>query len=234
MYAPNGLLGAGPIDFYDATDTAAFPLGYTFRGFDPAFGYGEFMYCSFAPSTAVVPGTVVTWDNAFAAGAAASTANLGRPVGIARTNVPSVSNTTYGWVQIAGLAPATFSVAATVGAVYLGTAGNATPTAANGKQILNAYTIVAATGTVTKTCTTVNGSKDLLIPNRDGLFQGMAVSGTGIAGSSTIAKMGSAGRQNIVTLNNAMTANGGATITFTYTGFGLVQMQYPFSQGQVT
>ena len=196
----------------------------------PNWGMSELMYV-YNTGSAVVPGTLVTVDKDFNITAAASTANTGRPVFVALTNFAAGSTTRQGgWVMCSGIAPVTFSVAATAGPVYLGTAGNATPTAAAGKQILNATTLIAAASAFTRTIVTQNGSRIIKIARTNGLFIGQAVSGTGVSG--TVSAIDPGGNQ--FTLSANATATGTVTGTFTPTGFGIVQFSRPFGQGQIT
>jgi enoyl-CoA hydratase len=83
----------------------------------------------------------------------------------------SSTNPLFGWVMRSGLGLVQYAVAATVGAVYSGGAGQATPTAAAGRQILNATCLTAATGTITKTAQTqlVNPT-ELIVANKDSKF----------------------------------------------------------------
>ena len=140
----------------------------------------------------------------------------------------------YGWFCVDGEVPVavTASVAAgtTVGLTGAGTVGAVT----DGKQILSAVSSLASTGTVAKAnTTTVSGSNilRLSIP-ADGWFYGIALSGTGIAASTTVTGISEDGRT--VTMNNNATASGSVTVTGTYTGFIKLQMMHPFVQGQVT
>ena len=120
----------------------------------------------------------------------------------------------------------------TVGAVYGGTAGVATPTPAAGRQILNATITVAGTGAFTRTVRTRNGRPQVEINDVSGLFPGMAISGTGIPGGATVLTIDNAG--NAFNLSANATASASVTGTFTHTGFGIVQMDAPFVQGQIT
>ena len=170
-YSSDTIAGFWPVErdatFADTTSGSVpgVSLGQSVRMFDPYWGSGEFVFVKFdTASTAVAFGSIVTWDTAFlvAKTAAAASVVSGGIVGVLASRFASnaavtAANPLFGWAQVIGTVPATFAVAATAGAVFAGTAGNATPTAAAGKQILGAQTIVAATGTVTKVCNTTNG-----------------------------------------------------------------------------
>lgn len=235
-------LGAWPFDkdavFADANEGAPIAVGTPLICQDEYWGYGEFLMVKWTSTSALAVGTLVTLDENLVPTAAPSTANTGRPLFIVASRFPadsttSASNPLYGYVMKAGRGPVTFSVAATTGAAYLGTAGNATPTAAAGKQIVGAVTLIAATGTITKSVRTQNGSNRLIVPNKLGLYPGVAVSGTGIAGGTTITTLDS-GRNNEVILSANATATGTVTGTFTNTGFGIVQVNNPCVQTQIT
>ena len=197
----------------------------------PNWGVCELVYALNTSATTFLPGKVVTMDKNFAIAEVASTAGMGKPVWVTMTNF-SAGNVTPqgGWVIRSGVCPVTFSVAATAGAVYVGTAGNATPTAANGKQILNAVTLIAASGSFTRSVTTQTGKTTA------GVFVGQAISGTGIPASSVVSSIDPGGTgvyigSAVGTLVTA-TASGTVTGTFTHTGYGIVQIDRPFTQGQ--
>lgn len=203
----------------------------------PNWGVCELVYALNTSATTFLPGKVVTMDKNFAIAEVASTAGMGKPVWVTMTNF-SAGNVTPqgGWVIRSGVCPVTFSVAATAGAVYVGTAGNATPTAANGKQILNAVTLIAASGSFTRSVTTQTGKSFVLTGTTAGVFVGQAISGTGIPASSVVSSIDPGGTgvyigSAVGTLVTA-TASGTVTGTFTHTGYGIVQIDRPFTQGQ--
>jgi hypothetical protein len=219
-FSPGTIISAAPTDGIDTGTNV------------PNWGICEIMYV-FNSSTAIIPGTLVVVDKDFNIVVNPATSNTGRPVYVALTNFAAGSTTRQGgWVLVSGIAPVTFSVAATAGAVYRGTAGNATPTAAAGAQILNATTLIAAASAFTRQVTTQNGGTFLKMARVNGCFIGQTVSGTGIPASTEISAIDPGG--NGVTLNNAMTATGTVTGTFTPTGYGIVHFQRAFIQGQIT
>lgn len=215
---PGTIIKAAPIDGIDTGTNV------------PNWGLSELVFVM-NTGAAITPGTLVTLDKDFVMTAAASTVGTGRPLFVALTNFAAGSTIRQGgWVMASGIAPVTFSVAATAGALYLGTAGNATPTAAAGKQILNATTLIAAASAFTRTVTTRNGSAEIRIARSNGLFRGLTVSGTGISG--TVSSIDPSGTS--FTLSANASASGTVTATFTPTGFGIVQFSRPFGQGQIT
>lgn len=206
------------------------------------WGAAELMYVSSNGAAVLIPGTMVQIDKDFritATAAAASEVNLGKPLYVTLTNFAIGSTTEqYGWVLRRGICPVLFSVAATVGAVYLGTAGKLTPTLQAGGQLLNARTLIAAVSTFTRTGATLSGSSIVKFANVAGMYVGQAISGTGIPASSVISAINPDGTSVLIgsaigTLVTA-TATGSVTVTLTNTGYGIVQLDRAFSQGNIT
>lgn len=219
-YTPGAIVIAGPTDGIDTTAGV------------PNWVHSEIMYV-FNSGAAVLPGALVTLDKDLNITAAASTANLGNPTFVALTSFSAGSTTRQGgWVMLSGVAPVKFSVAATTGAVFLGTAGAATPTAAAGKQLLNAQTIGAAATAFTRQIRTVNGSKQIQCSRVNGIFLGQAVTGTGVGASAVVTSIDPSG--TAFNVDVASSASGSVTGTFTPTGYGIVRFDRMFSQGQTT
>lgn len=204
----------------------------------PNWGYAEVMAVVNTSASTFIPGKLVQVDKNYAIALNATTANTGAPLAVTLSNFSAGDVTRQiGWVLLAGVVPVTFSVAATAGAAFKGTAGNLTPTPAAGQQVLNATTIIAAAGNFTRTVTTTSG-QSFARCKTNGLYPGIAVSGTGIPASSVVSAIDPGGLgfyigSAVGTAVNA-TATGAVTGTFTHTGYGIVQMQRPFCQGQIT
>lgn len=204
----------------------------------PNWGYAEVMCVVNTSSSTFIPGKLVQVDKNYAIALNATTDNTGAPLAVTLTNFSAGDvNRQIGFVLISGVTPVTFSVAATAGQVFLGTAGNATPTANTGGQILNATTIIAAAGTFNRTGVTTSGQSFMRIKT-NGLYPGIAISGTGIPASSVVSSISPDGLGVFIgsavgTAVNA-TASGSVTVTCTHTGYGIVQMVRPFVQGQIT
>ena len=130
---------------------------------------------------------------------------------------------------------ATVAADAVIGIAAAGILG----TNAAGKQALGTHNVVAATGTITVTAQTTNGSGLLQTGGYDGFFLGMALSGTGIPASTVVAALSPDGRTIStgsavgVTGDKNSTAAGSITLTGTYTGFGQGRIAYPSMQGQI-
>lgn len=223
-------------DWFAPDTTQRFALGTKIDAVDPFWGWGQFVYAK--ASGAVAKGLVCMLDETYLAVGVPNAANQGFPVCIAMATMATL---TFGWFQVAGLAvyatTATVAADSAVGITGVGTLGAVT----NGKQILNIRNRRAATATKTIANTlTTNGNGVLVTPGYDGLFLGMALSGTGIPASTVVAKLDPDGRtvytgSAIGTLGDKnSTATGTITLTGTYTAFGAGIIAYPFAQGQTT
>lgn len=233
MFAPFAPIGAPNVDIWKGTSDQRFQLGMRIEAVDPTFGWGQFVYAKLASGTIAQPGRIVQLDGSFQISDNPNTANQGAPLFVSKAKMDASVAAVYGWVQRAGVAPVQSGTIAGTGAAYFAAAGTVSSTLTAGKQILNAKILQQPTYAITKSVRTQNGSTKLVVPSLDGLFIGMAVSGTGIAGGTTIADLESGDNMSIV-LSAAATATGTVTGTFTYTGFGLLQFDAPFAQGIIT
>jgi hypothetical protein len=247
--APIDVLGPRLLDFSTSDDVKEMALGTPIQAVGTDYdttanvanwGSAELLYVGFVGAAAILPGTLVVLDKNFRiAATAASEANTGRPVYVALTNFQIGSTTEqFGYVLRKGITPVRYSVAATAGNVYGGTAGVATPTPAAGVQVLNARCLIAAAATFTKQITTQVASSRVRVPNVAGVYIGQAISGTGIPASSVVSAIDPGGLFIVIgsavgTPVNA-TATGVVTGTFTNTGFGICQVDSPTFQSQIT
>lgn len=246
--SPVSALGPRLLDFSVSDDVQEFGLGTSLEAtgtdYDTTanvanWGAAELLYVANA-SVAILPGTLVVMDKNFRVVAtAASEANSGKPVYVALTHFAAGSTTVqYGWVLRRGICPVKYSVAATTGRVFGGTAGLATPTAAVGVQILNALCLIAGASTFTRAGTTRTGSSLVRFSSVAGMYPGQAISGTGIPGSSVISSIDPSG--NGVIIGSAVgtpvsaTASATVTCTMTNTGHGIVHVDCPVFQSQIT
>lgn len=212
-------------------------LGLVIPSVDNYFGFGEFMYVQFPASAAITQGQLVVISgfggaSGYSAAVASNAANTGRSLAVAINSVASVAAVQYGWVQISGNAviKAVASVAAGTTFGLDATTGGSVNANSAGRQVLNAVSVAASTFAVTKTATITNGSPRIVLPNVDGIVPGLAVSGTGVSGTvSTIDP-----DNRTVTLSANASAGGSSSVTFTYTGFIVAQINRPFAQGAIT
>ena len=191
---------------------------------------GQFFYVKAAGAHVV--GAPVQVDKDWNIAALPNTAGTGKPVYFAASEF--TADNLWGWVQFMGQCPIKVSAATAAGPLYISGAGTVAGDQANGKQILGASALVGSTGSFTKAnCKTVNGSKALILPDINGIYNGLTVSGTGIPASSEITNIVRAGGMVQVTMSEAATANGVVTLTFTHTGYVIGLIGCPHVQGQV-
>ena len=216
-------LGTQPFNDWFAPDTSQRqPLGMEVTAVDPFWGAGTFLYVK--SQAAILKGSVCMWDEVFAADLLPSTVTQGFAFGVA---MAPMASGTYGWLQVCGRAVyKTNATVAADGVLAIAAAGILGATA-TGKQVLGIRNRISATGTKTVSVTTQNGTGVLFAPQGyDGLFLGMALSGTGIPASTVVAALDPDGKRiytgsAIGTLGDKnSTATGNITLTGTYTGFG--------------
>ena len=230
-------LGTQPFNDWFAVDTVQRqPLGMTVTSVDPFWGLGKFMYVK--STDAILKGSLVMWDEAYNGVLLPTTTLQGFPFGVSM--VPAASGT-FCWLQLEGRVvwKTNATVAADV-AIAVAAAGIA-GTLVAGKQLVNVRNRISATGTKTVTVTTQNNTGILVAQaGYDGIFLGMALSGTGIPASTVAAGLDPDGKRiytgsAIGTLGDKnSTATGSITLTGTYTGFGSGMINNPFAQGAIT
>lgn len=229
--------GASPFnDWFVPDTTQRHQLGLKLVGVDNFWGLGGFLYLK--SNDTIIKGSVVQFDEIYQATLIPNTANLGRPVAVAMN---AMASGTYGWFQVEGRA--VYKTNATVAAdasIGIGAAGILGTNSA-GKQILGIRNRIAATGTSTFTALTFNGTNRIYCPSGyDGVFLGMALSGTGVGASAVAAALDPDGKTiyagtAVGTASGAnSTATGSITLTGTYTGYGSGIINSPFAQGAIT
>lgn len=224
-----GVIGNQSISMFRVPDsTQRFGLGAELTGADPYWGGSSFLYLK--AGEAIAQGAPCIWDKDFVAVNVPNTANTGRSIAVA---IYPMASGDYNWFCVAGEVPVAVTASVAAGVTFGLTGAGTVGAISNGKQILNAVSVLASTGTVVKTnTTTVSGSAVLrLSAPADGWFYGMALSGTGIAGGATISAISEDGRT--VTMSANATASGSVSVTGTYTGFIKAQVNRSFVQGQV-
>jgi len=219
------------------------PMGTILKAWDPYWGAAEFIYVR-ANGTIPQFGLAI-WAPAFnstdgryryEATAAAGTANLGRPVGVA---LYAMAAAQYGWLFIEGLCPVDSTASIAAGTTFSNTASGQAGAATAGKQVLNAVIAAPATTTVAKSVSLTNGANIFRVTqanNIDGWFVGAILSGTGIPSATYITAFDPDGRT--VTMTNNATASGSSTVTATYndgtTYYNIACLDRPFLQGAIT
>jgi len=237
MFAPvTPYAGVQPFNDWFAPDTIQrHTLGLTLNAVDPYWGAGKFMYVK--STDAILKGSLVAWDESYNGVLLPSAVTQGFPFGVA---MAPMASGTYGWIQLEGRAVyKTNATVAADGVVAVAAAGILGATA-TGKQLLGIRNRVSATGTKTVTGTTKNGSYVIKTDGYDGLFLGMALSGTGIPASTVVAKLASDGKtifmgSAVGTVGDKLaTADGTVTVTGTYTGYGSGMINNPTCHQIVT
>lgn len=217
----------------------AISLGTIMTTLDPYWGGGEVIRLRVPANTTAIPtGGAAVWNTGFTYAILPNTTLLGQSVAFAVNAVPlNAGFDQYAWFYIGGTVPA-FSNATVAANVATGIAANGQLGAnAASKQILNARVVVPATTTVAKANTNVQAGSTLLrVQNTDGWFVGVYLSGTGIPAATTVTAIDSSG--TLVTMNNAATITGPATVTATYNNatifWNVVQINRPLAQGPIT
>lgn len=228
----------------DGTSQITSPQGQILMGQDPWWGGGEFLRCR-ANGTIRQFGLVVvspTFNTAapafgqyeYLVTEAPATANLGRALGVAMRNATAGQ---YVWVQVGGVTPVNCNASVAADTTFgIAAAGQGGANVA-GRQVLNARVVAAGTTTVVKAaCRAPSASTILEVPNADGWFPGVFLSGTGIAAATQAVQIDINNRT--VTLNNATTAAVNGNVTATYNNgtihYNVAYLNRPFAQGAIT
>lgn len=236
-----GTVGSPQInEFYISDATQRFQMGEIVSAADPYWGGGEFMYVYFAATSlqyslvTIVP-TFDSTLNRFRWDALRITnaANLGEMVGVAM--VPQAAGN-YGWVCIQGIVPIAGNASVAADTSFGITGSGLVGAVTAGKQILNGRIALPASTTVVKAnCQAPSGSNQLQVPSPDGWFIGAYLSGTGIAGGTTVLSIDPSGHQ--VTLSAVTTAAVAGSVTATYNNgtifYNVATINRPFAQGQI-
>ena len=219
-YSPvHPLVGHGPVDqLFVPSTTALHPQGMILDAYDPYWGQGRFIYLKSA--AAQVVGNIVMWKEDFVATVVPSTANQGFPVAVAHQTIASGA---WGWYMLSGFTPIKVSASvATDVAIGIGTSAGLGGTYATGKGLTGIQVLQAATYAVTAQGLTKKGSKEIRLNKLDGFFVGGALTGTGVA-AGTVATM-----NPLAVISTAdSTASATVTVTCTYTGFVLANINHP-------
>ncbi len=155
QYSPN--LGAPKLDaIHTAGYVKQWKLGDIWKGIDPVYGVGEFIYLKGVASN--FAGALVTYVDTTGVVALSTTSlelNGGAPLAV---SMSAAGASDFGWYQVAGdaiIKKTAVKYNPTLGTkVYLsGTAGRVMQTSVAGRQIIGAR--FAATATVTSTTSTV-------------------------------------------------------------------------------
>lgn len=195
---------------------------------DPIFGSATFILAFGLAALAV--GELVTIRNNFSVVRGVATNR-----GVAAVSMTANTDpTALSWFCVVGQCPARVVAGTANLPLYLSaTAGSPNTAVVATDQITGAFSVSAVSAVIgTKIVNTVNGSNLITVPNLDGLYVGMGITGTGIPGSTTIAAIGFGGTMlgaqgpasNQLQLSANCTATGGPTATFAHTANFLTAM----------
>lgn len=224
------IVGIQQADQFFAPDTVQrHPLGMKVSIHDQYFGFQEIMYVKNAGGAAIAkpytPVTLswVTGTNAADAGeyrqpvvavvAMPTAIANGTPFAVTKTAFTDAVNDTYGWVVVNGFSPvAADSALAAAAAVFAHAAGRIGATGV-GKQLVGIQVVNAPTKTEVKTGQVTAASYVIRVPDTNGWFIGMPLTGTGIGASAKITAIAPDGS---VTVDVVSTATGTVSVTGTY------------------
>lgn len=240
--AVSNRIGNSPINsFTSNNDVQTQLLGGIVQAEDAYWGGGEYVYCRSTAALAQFALVIINADFDSTnkrwrhnATPCPNTANLGHAVGVAMTKCSAADQ--FVWVKVAGITPVNGTASVAADTAFGITAAGQIGAISNGKQILGARVVAAATTTVAKTlCVADAGSTRLRVRDADGWFVGAYLSGTGIDSGTTVAAISPEGTE--VTLSTATTAKVSGTVTATYNNstvfYNVVHLRHPFAQGQV-
>jgi hypothetical protein len=241
-FATRDYVGNQPITSFWALDTVlmggqpVIPQGIIVAADDLYWGGGEFMFvkangtirqfglCVVNPT---FNSTLGQWE--YLATEVPATANLGRTLGVA---MRAATTGQFLWLSVAGLTPLSVNASVAADTTFgIGAAGQGGANVA-GRQVLNARSAAPSTTTVVKQGQAASGSTLLTVSDASGWFPGIALSGTGIAGGTTVTSVDVNNRT--ITLSAATTAAVNGAVTGTYTGFIVAYLNRPFAQGAIT
>lgn len=243
-FSSRDFIGPQPMtSFWSVGDTPLLQDGTVVKADDSGWwgAGGEFMYVRAGANIRQFGVCVVTpafssalgrWE--YVATEVPNTANLGRPLGVAQSSAVSGQ---YIWLMLSGITPVncSASVAAdtTFGIAAVGQGGANSA----GRQILNARVVAAGSTTVAKAnCTAPSASTVLSVPNAEGWFPGIFLSGTGIAAGTTASRIDV--NNKTVVLSAATTAAVNGVVTGTYNNgtifYNVAHLNRSFAQGAIT
>lgn len=163
-----------------------------------------------------------------------NTANLGRMLCVAQQ---ALSSGQYAWFTISGLTPVDCAASVAADTAWgIAAAGQGGANSA-GKQVLNSRIVAAGTTTVVKAgCTADSGSLILNVPNSEGWFPGVYLSGTGIAALTRVSSIMPGGRQVVLTVATSAAVNGSVTATYNNATihYNVAHLNRSFAQGAIT
>lgn len=220
------------------TSTPPLPYpGQTFVASDPIYGEAEFVL-AFGVAGLLL-GDCIRIGGGYATTRAVAGIRGRMGISMAANTDP----TALSWFCVRGQVPAIVAAATAINLPLNETAttGALSGTVVAGDGLSGAISATAQGATVTtKVVNTVNGSAIVTVPNLDGLYVGMGISGTGIPGSTTISAIGYGGlmlgwpgpQALQIQMSANATATGNPTATFAHVAtFITAMLSYPAANG---
>lgn len=213
--------------------------GMTMTAIDSVYGESEFVLAYGVASLAI--GDCVRIGAGYAT--TRSVASIRGRMGVSMA--ANTDTTALSWFCVRGQVPCNVAaaVAANTPLFVTATAGALDDAVVAGDNVAGATAVTAQGATVTTMLVnTVNGSPLIQCANIEGLYVGMAVTGTGIPGGATISAigqgglfLGAQGPQNLVVqLSANCTATGSVTGTFAHPSTAITAMlSYPTCTGAI-
>lgn len=221
--------------------SAQFPQGEIVTAYDSWWGGGEFVYArangtirhkGLCVLTPAFDTTSQSWRHE--ATEVPNTALLGRMLCVAAVAMVAGD---YGWFQVSGITPVDCQASVAADSAWgIAAAGQGGANSA-GKQVLNSRILAAGSTTVAKANGTgLSGATVIQVPNTDGWFPGVFLSGTGIGAASRVHSIAPDGRTVTVSVANSAAVSG--TITATYNNatifYNVAHLNRSFAQGAIT
>jgi hypothetical protein len=234
----DGIVGNQQIAPFGLPDTTSRQAaGTLLAAVDNYWGGGEFLYVKAGGSIrqyglVVVTPAVASGAFAYTATETPNTANLGRMLGVAMTPMTTGQ---FGWICVGGIVPVNCSASVAADTAFGIAAAGQGGAIGNGKQVLNARIIQAATATVVKTGVANSGSTQLNVSGADGWFIGAYLSGTGVGSGATITDISPDGTTVTMSLVSTAAINGSVTATYNNATiyYNIAHVNRPFAQGQI-
>lgn len=210
-------------------------FGFFALALDQVYGYGEFVFArasagirQFGLVTLLPVWNATTRTYTYNATEVANSANLAQPLAVSQAVLTAGQ---YGWFQVAGITAISAQASVAAGVSFGITAAGQVGAVAAGKQVLNAVSLAASTFNVVVAGTGDSGSTQINVANTDGMFLGMALSGTNV-GAGVISFIDPMGKYILNTVANTGAVS--SNVTATATGYIVAEINRPFAQGAIT
>jgi hypothetical protein len=210
---------------------------------DSVLGLGEVI---FARANGAIPQFALcvltpVWDNTLRMFvqnmiAVPNTANLGRAVFVAQSSGAMVAGQ-WGWFLRSGVTPINGTASVAADTAFGITAAGQIGANTAGKQVLGGRIARAGADSLTKVAVSgVAGAFTFVVDNVDGLFVGMAPTGTGIGAANTVTAIDQLSNEVTVSVANSAAVSGNIAFAFTNGAvvYNVAVINCPIAQGAIT